>query len=245
MGDPLPTALIFISCFIASVASTTVGAGGSLLLLSIAAAYPVQIAIPLHAVVSFAGNLNRWIFLHRFIDYKVVLLFAAGAVAGILLAAPLVNKVPPWSWQILLGSFLLLSTWWKPNKLNAAGRLFPYICGLVASFLSVFVGATKVFVASLLGQRFSDHKQVIGTTNACATLPHLGKIILFTSIGVAVFDHYLLILGLIAVNIVGVLVGRMILIEDKAGRLRTLLKVVSTVLGINLILLGLDLSPWN
>lgn len=245
VDDPVALVLMCGASFVAAFASTTIGAGGSLLLLSIATSLPISAAIPVHAAVSFVGNLSRWAILHRFIDYRVVLVFAAGAVVGVLLAAPFVNRIPTWAWQVLLGTFLLLTTWWKPKRLRADGPLYPGICGVVASFMSVFVGATKPFVAALLGQRMADHKAVVGTTNACATLPHLGKIFLFTALGTSLFDYGGLVGALIASSFVGIFLGRHVLIRDRGDWLRLGLKIFTTVLGINLLFIGLGLSPWN
>jgi uncharacterized membrane protein YfcA len=231
--------------FLAAFASTTIGAGGSLLLISIATMLPINVAIPVHAAVSFTGNLSRWAILHRFIDYKVVLAFAFGVVIGLALAAPLIGEIPTSAWQALLGAFLLVSTWWKPHTLNATGKYYSWACGVVVSFMSVFVGATKPFIATLLGHRMDDHKAVVGTTNACATLPHLGKIFIFAVIGASVLDYGWLIAWLVLAGILGTFVGRYVLIRENANRLRLLLKLFTTLLGVNLLLSGLGLSPWN
>lgn len=231
--------------FLAAFASTTIGAGGSILLISIATMLPISAAIPVHAAVSFSGNLSRWAILHRFIDYKVVLVFAFGTVIGLGLATPFINELPASTWQALLGTFLLASTWWKPHNLNASGQFYSWAVGVVASFMSVFVGATKPFIAALLVQRMDDHKAVVGTTNACATLPHLGKIFIFAALGKSAFDYGWLIFWLVLASIAGTVGGRYVLVRDNANRLRLVLKLFTTLLGANLLLSGFGLSPWN
>ncbi len=231
--------------FLASFASTAIGAGGSLLLVSMATSLPISIVIPLHASVSFVGNVNRWVVINRFVDYRVVVPFALGTVIGVGLASPLIGKLPESAWKLLLGAFLLVATWWKPRGLQADGRHFAWICGAVASFMSVFVGATKPLVATLLGQRFEDHRIVVGTTSACATLPHLGKIVLFTAFGSAFLDYWRLGLGLVLAGVAGVLLGRHVLVSADVGRLRKILKIFVTALAVNLLLIGLEIAPWS
>lgn len=231
--------------FLASFASTSMGAGGSLLLVSMATALPLSVVIPLHASVSLVGNFNRWVILRRFVDYRILVPFAAGTIIGVGLAGPFLGKLPESAWQILLGAFLVVATWWKPEGLNAKGRYYPWLCGVIASFLSVFVGATKPLVVTLLGHRLADHKNVVGTANACATLPHLGKIVLFSAFGGAFLDHWWLIILLITAGAVGVLVGRRVLISAYTDRLRRVLKIFITGLGLNLLLTGLEIAPWS
>jgi uncharacterized membrane protein YfcA len=206
---------------------------------------PISVAIPVHAAVSFTGNLSRWAILHRFVDYGIVLVFAFGAVLGLALAAPLIDEIPTSAWQALLGTFLLASTWWKPRSLNASGQFYSWVCGVVVSFMSVFVGATKPFIAALLGQRMDDHKAVVGTTNACATLPHLGKIFIFAALGKSVLDYGWLITWLVFASILGTVSGRYVLVRENTSRLRFVLKLFTTLLGANLLLSGFGLSPWN
>ena len=231
--------------FLASFASTSVGAGGSLLLVSMATTLPIAIVIPLHACVSLVGNFNRWMILHQFVDYRILIPFAVGTVIGVGLAGPFLGKLPESAWQILLGTFLVVATWWKPKGLNAEGSYYPWFCGVIASFLSVFVGATKPLVVTLLGHRLTDHKNVVGTANACATLPHFGKIVLFSAFGSAFLDHWWLIILLIAAGAVGVLVGRRLLISTYADQLRQAMKIFITGLGLNLLLTGLKVAPWS
>ncbi|MEM9625258.1 MAG: sulfite exporter TauE/SafE family protein [Pseudomonadota bacterium] len=231
--------------FLASFASTSLGAGGSLLLVSMATALPISVVIPLHACVSFVGNLNRWAILHSFVDYRILLPFAFGTVIGVGLASPFLGALSENAWQIILGAFLVVATWWKPQGLKADGSFYPWLCGIIASFMSVFVGATKPLVATLLGQRLADHKNVVGTSNACATLPHLGKIVLFSAFGSAFLHYWWLALLLIAAGLIGVILGRRVLISSYTDQLKRLLKLFVTGLGLNLLLIGLEIAPWS
>ncbi len=243
--DWVSIAIMCGASFLASFASTSLGAGGSLLLVSMATALPISLVIPLHACVSFVGNLNRWAILHKFVDYRILIPFALGTIIGIGLASPFLGALPESTWQIILGAFLVVATWWKPRGLNAEGRFYPWLCGVVASFMSVFVGATKPLVATLLGQRLNDHKNVVGTSNACATLPHLGKIALFSAFGSAFLDYWWLALLLIMAGMAGVVIGRRVLISSYTDQLKQLLRLFVTGLGLNLLLIGLEIAPWS
>ena len=230
---------LFIASFVASFASNSFGAGGSLLLVSMATFLPISVVVPMHACVAFVGNLSRWASLHRFVDYKIVLPFVIGTAIGIVLAAPLVGQIPMYAWQFLLGAFLLGAVWWKPRGLNAEGQHHFWQCGVITSFLSVFVGATKPLFVALFGQQFAEHRNVVATSNACSTFPHIGKIILFSAIGGAFFQYWWLIIMLIFANIMGALLGKRMIISTTGDWPHLIIKVFITVLSINLLATGL------
>ncbi|MGI9493003.1 MAG: sulfite exporter TauE/SafE family protein [Geminicoccaceae bacterium] len=238
-------AALFIASFVASFSSTSFGAGGSLLLVSMATVLPISVVVPMHACVTFVGNLSRWALLHRFVDYTVVLPFIIGTAIGIVLAAPLVGQIPVYAWQFLLGTFLLGAVWWKPRGLNAEGKHYSWQCGVITSFLSVFVGATKPLLVALFGQRFAEHRNVVATSNACSAFPHIGKIILFSAVGGAFYQYWWLIVTLIFANTMGAVAGKHLTISTTGDWLSLIFKIFVTALSVNLLAMGLGISPWS
>lgn len=230
---------------LASFASTSLGAGGSLLLASMATVLPAAVVIPVHACVTLAGNLNRWALLRRLVDYKVLVPFASGTAIGLILAYPFIGRISDAALQIILGLFLLIAAWWRPRNLNADGPNYPLQCGIVTSFLSVFVGATKPMLTALFGQRFDDHKIVVATSNACATLQHAGKIGVFSIASFAFLQYWQLIMALIVASAIGAILGRLFTFWANPDKLKLVFRVLVTVLAVNVLATGLGLHPWS
>ncbi|MEZ5930416.1 MAG: sulfite exporter TauE/SafE family protein [Alphaproteobacteria bacterium] len=236
---------LLVTTFIAALLSTSVGAGGGLLLVGLATVMPAPTVIPTHACIMLAGSFFGWNLLRKFANYALILPFVVGSIIGLGLAVPLVGQLSHQALALVLGSFLLFSTWgYYPASLTQS-RHYPWQCGLVTSFLSVFVGATRPMLLTMFGRAFDDHKVVVATVNACAALQHVGKIVVFVTIGASFIENWQIIGALIVVTMLGSLCGRHLLIATGQGTLKLITKLLITALALNLILDAMGWTLWG
>lgn len=234
---------LLLTAFLAALLSTSVGAGGGLLILGMATVLPAPVVIPAHASVMMFGSFSGWLLLRNYPDYALLSIFIFGAVVGLIFAIPLIGWLNEAVMQFVLGSFLLATTWYRIPASLAGSKHYPWQCGLVSSFLSVMVGATRPMLLTLFGKRIDDHKVVVATTNACAALQHVGKLILFASFSAAFLQYWAIIGVLIVVTLLGAWCGRFVLISVGQRQLKLALKVLITGLALNLLVTALGLVP--
>ncbi|MEM7043565.1 MAG: TSUP family transporter, partial [Pseudomonadota bacterium] len=174
MNEPLalidllsvPGAILVITAFLAALLSTSIGAGGGLLLLGLANFMPASAVIPTHASVMLFGSLFGWNLLRESADHKVITPFVLGSIIGLGLAASFVGKLSHHTLSLILAGFLLITTWIRLPQSLTLSRHYSWQCGLVSSFLSVFVGATRPMLLTMFSKTFDDHKTVVATVNA-------------------------------------------------------------------------------
>ena len=103
--------LVVLSYF-TSALTAVVGVGGGIFLISVMASFlPPAIVIPIHAVVQLGSNGGRAALMRRDIDWRIAMLFAMGAIVGIVVAAKIFVALTTQTLQLLLGLFILVSIW--------------------------------------------------------------------------------------------------------------------------------------
>ncbi|MEM9441680.1 MAG: sulfite exporter TauE/SafE family protein, partial [Pseudomonadota bacterium] len=123
------------------------GLGGGIVLLAIMGSLmPVTTMIPVHGVVQLGSNAGRMALLLRHINTSVLLPFTLGSLIGGAIGSAVVIRMPPELLQIGLGLFVLWSIWSRPPAPKSGGSAMA-ATGLVSTFLTMFFGATGVFVA--------------------------------------------------------------------------------------------------
>jgi uncharacterized membrane protein YfcA len=188
------------------------------------------------------GSYYGWAVLRESSDHGLLKPFALGSLIGLLVAIPLIGLLSQQILLLILATFLILSTWIQLPRSFASGPHYPWQCGLVSSFLSIFVGATRPMLLTMFNQKLADHRAVVGTVNACAALQHTGKILVFSSVGTPFFENWLIVLVLIVTTITGAWLGRFILISTAQAKLRFLCRLLITGLAIHLAVGALRLS---
>ena len=117
----------------------------------------------------------------------------------------------------------------------AEGYFSVSLIGLVASFLTMFFGATGVFIAGLLNQRGYAPQQFIGTHAICMGAQHTLKIIVFGFLGFAFADWLGVIVMMLAGGLVGTLLGSLVLNRLPREIFAKGLKLILTLLALNLL----------
>ena len=108
--------------------------------------------------------------------------------------------------------------------------------GAIASFLTMFFGATGPFVAAILAARLPDRQAFVGTHAVCMTAQHGLKVVVFGLLGFAFAPWLPLIVAMAATGFVGTVAGTRLLHLLPEQVFRKVLKAVLTLLALNLLL---------
>ena len=131
---------------ISSTISGMSGVGGGVLLLAfMTPLFPPHVLIPLHGIVMMSGNIIRVSMSYKHVNLKIITFFTTGALIGALAGAPFTLSLPKDTFRIVLAAAILVMTWIPISKkeIRFPGQFV--IVGAVASFLSLFIGATGPF----------------------------------------------------------------------------------------------------
>ena len=132
-----------------SFITVTMGIGGGVLVLAVMANFiPSGALIPVHGLVQLGSNLYRSVLFRNAIKWVVVPRFVAGSIIGVVLGGMLVVELPPAIIQLCVGMFAL---WSLLGKSPAWLGQRAVVVGGVSSFLTMFFGATGVFVGKVKG----------------------------------------------------------------------------------------------
>jgi len=236
-GISLLTALTLCGIsFFTSALTAAIGLGGGLALLSVLASLlPPLAVIPVHGLVQLGSNSGRVLIQRAHIGWAIVAPFAAGAALGALAGGQAVFALPPDVLKGVLGAFILVMLWGPKPKFDA-GRAWVFaLAGAVSSFITMFVGATGPFVASVLSPARMTRHQLVATHAACMTLQHGLKIAVFGLLGFAFGPWLALIAGMVAAGFAGTILGSRLLSRLPERGFRMAFNGVLSVLALNLI----------
>lgn len=183
-----PSALLVISAaFLAAIVASVAGTGGGVILLPVlVSAFGVREAIPLYAVVLFAGNLSRVWMNRREIDFKVVGWFVLGAVPAAVAGSWLFTRVPDVGLMRVLGAFLIGSVMWRYHRRRTKPE-FPAsrFLGIGALFavISGIVGNAGPFLAPFYLSYGLAKGAFIGTEALGTAAIHVSKLLTYQSLG--------------------------------------------------------------
>ena len=237
----VPELILVVVAFLISIWNTSVGSSGAITFTTMVTILPTAVVVPIHAVTETAANVIRTVVLREFIDWRFVLPFALGGLLGFAVGIPLLSEISSSEalLQITLGTFILVVTWVPLTHLAPEKGFFAAAGGAIASFLTLFVGATAPLVAAAIGQRHGDHRKVIGTSAGCMLYQHFLKIPIFGLLGFSFGAYAHLLLFLITATIIGTWIGRRLLINAPLHIIKPIFKAVITLLALNLIRQGI------
>ena len=233
------TITMILASFFTSAITAAMGIGGGVVLMAIMAVFlPVSALVPVHGIVQMASNAGRAWIQRRFIVWSMLKWIALGGIIGAAIGGQLVVELPDRWLKLGLAAFILATVWkFIPYKL-IAGRAGPFVLGIVASFLSMFFGATGPLMASLFS-RLPEKKQTVGTHAAAMTMQHGIKVAVFVGLGFSFVQHWQLILGMIASGLLGTMAGSKLLDKLPEKLFRTLFTGLLTLLAFNMIRLAI------
>jgi uncharacterized protein len=227
-----------------SILSGVLGmAGGMLLLAALLLRLEPSIAIPVHGIVQLVSNASRAWFLREHVRKKFILPFVLPLLPAGALGLLLLGVLPPAVGKMLIGAFVLFFTWRasrprepgnppeQPWRTLAAG-------GALVGFFSTLVGATGPLVAPFIMALELAPPATVATMAACQVFQHSSKVFLF---GVAGFDFRQQVgpaLALSVCAILGSAVGTRWLERIDRDLFRRIVKLVLTLLALQLLLSG-------
>ncbi len=205
------------------------------LLAAMATVMPAPAIIPVHGVVQLGSNAGRAAIQRAHIDWRTFAYFGAGAVLGVAIGGSIVVTLPATVLRTGLGLFILYTVWGPKLRIAAGGTAVVVAIGVIASFLTMFFGATGPFMSALLRQRDYKPRQFVATHAVCMTAQHLLKIVVFGLFGFAFAEWAGLIVLMLASGFVGTYLGSHVLNRLPAATFANGLKAVLTVLALNLL----------
>ena len=232
--------MLILASGVTSFIAGAFGLGGGIVLLAIMGSLmPVATMIPVHGVVQLGSNAGRMLLLLRHIDTSVILPFGLGSLVGGLIGSAVVIRMPPELLQIGLGFFVLWSIWGRLPAV-ASGHSAMAGTGLVSTFLTMFFGATGVFVAAVVKTLGLDRLTFVATHATCMTLQHGIKVVAFGLLGFAYGQYAPLMLLMIGSGLLGTYIGRYVLKRTADERFHMVLNGLLTLMALRLLWQGVS-----
>lgn len=238
--DPWGGAALIVLSMLTSALTGALGIGGGVALLAaLTFVIPVEALIPVHGVIQLGSNIGRTAVLARSAELRLLGPFALGALVGVLIGAAVVTDLPDGAILFAIGLFVCLSPWVKLPPLGRGESPVMAAGGIGATILTMFIGATGPFVVALLRQAGLAHRQLVATTAAAMSVQHALKVSAFAVLGFAFAAWVPLMAAMIATGFVGTLVGTRLIDRLPEAGLRLALKIVLTVIGVQLLVRAL------
>lgn len=229
-------AILIGTSFVASLITVALGIGGGGILLAVMAILvPPAALIPTHGFIQVGSNLGRAVIVFRHIFWPALPAFAAGSVIGAALGGSIVTNLPPAWVQIGVGSFVIWSVLARPPE---GLRNWPLLVGGISSFLTMFFGATGLFVATFTKSHNLPRHSHVATHAALMTVQHGIKSIVFGLLGFAFAHWWAFIIAMMVAGLVGTMVGKTLLNRIDDRRFKIALDAVLILLSVQLIYAG-------
>ena len=240
LPDGISTGLFWalnVASFFGSFITAGFGIGGGALVLAILATLlPPAALIPVHGIVQFGSNVGRTIVLWRHIARFALPWFIVGSLIGSALGGALVVELSPRWVQAGVGVFIIYSVLAKPP---AWLKRWPALTGTISSFLTMFFGATGLFVAGFTKSLRLGRYSHVATHGALMSVQHGLKVLVFGLLGFAFGTWWLVILGMIVAGVAGTLCGKMLLDRLSDLNFRRALDAVLILISLRLIWVAL------
>lgn len=144
-------------------------------------------------------------------------------------------ELPPQYVQIGVGLFVIYTVVAKAPRWFSR---WPLLTGLISSFLTMFFGATGLFVASFTKSHNLPRHAHVATHATLMTLQHGLKVVVFGLLGFAYGEWIWVILAMIGVGLIGTYAGRLILNRLTDARFGIALNTLLVLISLRLIWQG-------
>lgn len=231
--------ILLATGMLGALLTTTLGAGGGLLLLAVMTVFlPVNVTIPLHGVIQAGAGASRTLLMWRHLSLPLLLAFALGAVVGAAAGSVVLVRLPEPAMQLILGIFVLLLAWVPVPRLQRVSRSGVGAVAAITTGLTLFVGATGPFVAAFLKALRLDRLQYMATFSTCMLLQHGLKVAVFALAGFAFAPWLPFLAAMLAAVFAGSWLGRHVLLRMNNTLFHRALAVVLTLLALRLLYSG-------
>jgi uncharacterized membrane protein YfcA len=240
--DLIAVYVLVAMSFVGAVISAAVGIGGGVTLLTVLATLvPAPAIIPIHGIVQLGANISRCAILRADIDWRTFGYFTIGSFVGIAIGGSVVVTLPANILRAGLALFILYTIWGPKTRIVSSSNWILVVIGFVASFLTMFFGATGSFISGLLSQRGYSPRGLVATHSVCIGMQHALKVVTFGILGFAFADWAGLIVLMVLASFAGTYLGSLVLNRLPVRIFTIGLKTVLTVLSFNLLASALGL----
>lgn len=236
---PAVLLLLLLASFAGSFITVAFGIGGGAALLAVTATLvPPAVLIPVHGIIQAGSNFGRAALTFGHVHRPGLAAFALGTLVGASLGGVVVVGLPPAMVQIGVGGFILWSIFLRPPRTI---RHWPLAIGVISSFLTMFFGATGVFVATYTKSLALPRHAHVATHATLMTMQHAIKTVTFALLGVAIGPWLPFTLAMIVAGFAGTVAGRQVLerIDDRG--FKRILDVILVLLALRLIYGGVTM----
>jgi uncharacterized membrane protein YfcA len=144
---------------------------------------PPLAIIPVHAVVQVGSNFFRATMMWRNILFRWMPTFVIGTLIGAAVGGQIVFALPKYLLQGIIGIFVLYAVWGPKMKAMEPSRIRFAVVGAVASFATMFAGATGPLIAPFIKASTTDRMMTVATHAAFMSWQHGVKILAFGFLG--------------------------------------------------------------
>jgi uncharacterized membrane protein YfcA len=227
---------LIAASFITAAISAAFGIGGGIAMLAVLlAVLPPAVVLPIHGVVQAGSNAGRVVTLRRSVQGSMLAWFTAGTIAGVIAASLVLIALPTATLQIILGVFILWTVWGPKLSARAISDRAFLLVGAVASFCTMFVGATGPMVAAFWDVKRMGKLGVVATHSACMVVQHTVKVVAFGALGFAFADWLPMIVAMLVAGQFGTQAGARILTALPERVFQVAFKLILTGLALRLL----------
>jgi uncharacterized membrane protein YfcA len=224
---------LMVGSFAGSLITVGMGIGGGALMLAVLASFvPPTALIPVHGVVQLGSNAGRLAMMWRQVSRPALPAFILGSVVGSALGGLLVVDLPAHLIQIGVGVFVIYSLYANPPAWLSR---WPLLIGCLSSFLTMFFGATGLFVANYVKALDLARHSHVATQAALMAVQHALKVAIFGVLGFAFGQWLAVISALILAGLVGTFVGQLFLNRITDRVFHRALNILLTLIALRLI----------
>ena len=199
---------------------------------------PGPAIVPVHGLVQLGSNAGRAVLRRHFVDWKTALPMVLGAIPGALLGGQFVSLLPGSVFALVIGAFILVTSWVKLPKQTVRGAVVLAGIGTLVGAAGMIVSATGPLTALFLA-RNPDRRVVVATHAAVMTAQHLSKIAVFAALGFVMGPWLPLVLAMIVAGFAGTWIGGHLLERLPETAFRLGLKGLLTLIALELMRRGL------
>lgn len=228
--------ILVVTSFAGSFITVAFGLGGGAVLLAVAATIlPPAALIPVHGAAQTASNVGRVAILFRHIAWGPFPAFLIGSLVGAVLGGSLVINLPGGFVQIGVGAFIIWTIYFRAPRLFTR---WPAVTGVISSFLTMFFGATGLFVAAFTRALGLPRHGFVATHAMFMTAQHALKTVIFAALGFVYAPWLPLIAAMIVAGFLGTMAGRLVLDRTTDARFKRVLEILLTLIALRLIWQG-------
>lgn len=233
--DPSLALVLIGLSFVTSMITATFSLGGGILMVAVLAlVFPPAIVVPVHGAVQLGSNAGRAFLQRGHIQWRLIVWISLGAVPGVILGGQFAYLLPEHLFTLIIGIFVLISTWLPQPRIVGENRLVQFAGGAVISALSMVVGPTGPLIATFI-KGLADRRQLVATHAMLMSVQNLLKVVTFMALGFAFGSYLPLVAGMVIAGFGGTAVGGHILLKVPERMFRVGFRIVLTIVALDLI----------